>query len=477
MRLIVVGAGGAARALLRRIGEVWDVIVVDTDQNLLDEIADVRVLTTVLGDGTRPEVLDEAGLAGATAVVAAHNDDDVNLAVCRAAGDKGVLATAVAAEPERLEDYRHLDVAAVSPNSLAARRVVSLLERRREFSAAIAGGMAEGVDFRVVADSPVRGNPLRDVTSTDWLVVSVVRDGRMIVPHGGTVLQTDDLVTVVGSNEAYPAIVAAFTSGVARFPTDFGSSVGVALNDERDLGGSVAEALGLASTSAAESVTLIHQIGEDDTRRARMEGLIEAVVARVRNLPVRTRAISGSPDVAVLGWPLDGAVGLVVVPTQGKRGAIGRHRVGMVCRASTRRGRPVLFSRGATRYRRIVVPARDTAAGWAAARAAIDLGAHTGLPLTAVAVVPPLFIAGDEARDEAARAAARLQDEAAVQGVSVRPIIQQGNPVRVIESHVDRTSLLVLGLTPRRLRTVVPGITGHLARRAAGSVLVVPVER
>jgi len=146
MRLIVVGAGGAARALLRRIGEVWDVTVVDTDQSLLDEIADVRVLTTVLGDGTRPEVLDEAGLAGATAVVAAHNDDDVNLAVCRAAGDKGVLATAVAAEPERLEDYRHLDVAAVSPNSLAARRVVSLLERRREFSAAIAGGMAEGVD-------------------------------------------------------------------------------------------------------------------------------------------------------------------------------------------------------------------------------------------------------------------------------------------------------------------------------------------
>jgi Trk K+ transport system NAD-binding subunit len=477
MKLIVVGAGGAARALLRRIGEVWEVTVVDTDQALLDEISALRDLTAVVGDGTLSGVLEGAGLTEASAVVAAHDDDATNLAVCRAAGEKGVLATAVAAEPERLDDYREIGVSAVSPDRLAARRVVSLLDRRREFSAAIAGGMAEGVDFRVLADSPVRGNPLRDVTSKDWLVVSVVRDGRMIVPHGGTVLQIDDLVTVVGSNEAYPAIVAAFTSGVARFPTDFGTSVGVALTGEADIAGPVAEAAGLAATSAAESMTLIHQVGQDDEERDHAAGLIDAVIARDRDLPVRTRAISGDPDVALLGWPLDGAVGLVVVSTQGKRGAIGRRRVGAVCRAAVRRRRPVLFSRGATRYRRIVVPARDTPAGWAAATAAIDLGAHTGLPLTAVAVVPPLFIAGDEAREEAARAAVRLQDEAAVQGVSVSRIIEQGNPVRVIESHLDRTSLLVLGLAPRRLRTVVPGITGHLARRAEGSVLVVPVER
>ena len=83
MRLIVVGAGGAARALLRRIGEVWEVTVVDTDRDLLDEIADIWVLTTVLGDGTLPDVLSEAGLSEAAAVAAAHNDDDVNLAVCR----------------------------------------------------------------------------------------------------------------------------------------------------------------------------------------------------------------------------------------------------------------------------------------------------------------------------------------------------------------------------------------------------------
>jgi trk system potassium uptake protein TrkA len=477
MKLIVVGAGGAARALLRRIGEVWEVTVIDTEQGLLDQIAGVRSVTTVLGDGRQRETLDGAGLADAAAVVAADPDDEVNLAVCRAAGDKGVVATAVAAEPERLADYRLLDVPAFSPDAIAARRVVSLLERRREFSASIAGGLAEGVDFRVVEDSPVRGNPLRDVTSHDWLVVSVVRNGDMIVPHGGTVLETDDLVTVVGSSEAYPAMVGAFTSGVARFPTDVGSSVGVALSDEEDLLGPVAEAVGLASTSAAESITLIHQVAVDGESRERIEELIDSVASLDRDLPVRTRAVSGSPDAAVLGWPRDGAVGLIVVPARESDRPIGRRRVAVVLRAAERRRRPVLFSRGVPRYGRLVVPTRNTRAGWAAARAAIDLGAHTGLPLTAVAVVPPLFIAGDEAREEAALAAARLQDEAAIQGVSVHPLIEQGNAVRVLEKHVDPASLLVLGLTPRRFRMMVPGITGHLARRVPGSVLVVPVTR
>jgi len=477
MKLIVVGAGGASRALLRRIGEVWEVTVIDTDQGLLDQIAGVRSVTTVLGDGKRREVLEGAGLVHAVAVVAADPDDEVNLAVCRAAGDKGVVATAVAAEPERLADYRDLDVPAFSPDVMAARRVVSLLERRREFSASIAGGLAEGVDFWVVEDSPVRGNPLRDVTATDWLVVSVVRNGGMIVPHGGTVLQTDDLVTVIGSAEAYPAIVAAFTSGIARFPTDAGTSVGVAISDEDDLSGPVSEAMGLAATSAAESVTLIHPVADDGDAAARIEALIESVAALDRDLPIRTRAVSGNPDAAVLGWPHDGTVGLIVVPSRDRNGPIGRRRVAVVLGAADRRRRPVLFSRGAVRYRRLVVPARNTRAGWAAARAAIDLGAHTGLPLTAVAVVPPLFIAGDEAREEAALAAALLQDEAAIQGVSVHPVIEQGNAVRVLEQHVDHDSLLVLGLSPRRFRTLAPGITGHVVRRVGGSVLVVPISR
>lgn len=479
MRLIVVGAGSAARVLLQRIGERWDIVVVDVDAERLAGLGAIRKVETLQGDGSQREVLDRAGFSEAAAVVAASDDDAVNLAVCRAAGDRGLLATAVAADPEHLPAYRELDVPAFSPDRLVARRIVSVMEARRESSASFASGLAEGLEFRVVADSPMRGKALRDLASNRWLVVSVLRDDRLIVPHGGTVLQTDDLVTVIGRGEDYAEIVGAFTAGVARFPGDYGSSVGVALEDERDLQGPVAEAVALAETSAAESVTLIHRRLGHPAAGSDVQGLIDRVTGADRDLPVRTRGTARAPGVELLEWPFDGMVGLIVVPARARRGGgpVGRHRVSVVCRAADRRSRPVLFARGATRYDRIVVPARDTPAGRAAGRAAIDLGAHTGIPLTAVAVVPPLFIAGDEARDEAALAATRLQEDASVHGVGVRRVIEQGNAVRVIQGLLDHRSLLVLGLAGRLPSTLMPGVLGHLVRRAAGSVLVVPGAR
>ncbi len=45
MRLIVVGARGATRELLRRLGERWEVTVVDPDiENLPDDVGRRRLL-------------------------------------------------------------------------------------------------------------------------------------------------------------------------------------------------------------------------------------------------------------------------------------------------------------------------------------------------------------------------------------------------------------------------------------------------
>ena len=56
----------------------------------------------------------------------------------------------------------------------------------------------------------------------------------------------------------------------------------------------------------------------------------------------------------------------------------------------------------------------------------------------------------------------------------------EGSPrdaVRVIESLLDHRSLLVMGLGRHPPSTLLPGVLGHLVRRAAGSVLVVPQAR
>ncbi len=480
MRVIVVGAGIASRELLGRLGERWEATVVDSDPVSLEETAQVRPVESVLGSGSDEKVLDGAGLAGATAVVAAADDDEVNLAVCRIALARGVSCVARAARPEKLEEYQALDVPAVSPDQLAARRIVSVLEPRRLFSAGFAGGRAEGMDLRVVSRSPVCGMPLRQIDMQGWLAVAILRKGQLIIPHGDSVLAADDVVTVVGDGAGRGEVVATFMSGVERFPTEYGSWVAVGFGTEEDLSGPVDEAIHVAANSAAHGLLAVHRdLGEisDAAERRWIEVLVERVRDMVGELPLRLMTVAGSPCRALLSGLVRDEAGVIVVPPPVGGRPAWRWKVARLLRAAAKQQIPVLVSRGSHPYRRVVVPARDSPAGWAAAEVAIDVGAYESSPLVGIGVIPPLFIAGEDARAEATRAAARLQEDAAVHDVDVRRVIEQGNEVRVIEEWARPGTIVVLGCPRRRTTVLAPGIVGHLVRRLKTSVILVPHRR
>ena len=140
MRAIVVGAGGATRDLLRRLGERWNVTVIDVDPGRLAAAEAVRPITGVVGDGSSRVVLERAGLALADVVVAAANDDSVNLEVCRIARDTGMVrVVALAISPDSQAEYRRLQVPTVMPEGLAARTLEQNLTPDRVPSTALAG--------------------------------------------------------------------------------------------------------------------------------------------------------------------------------------------------------------------------------------------------------------------------------------------------------------------------------------------------
>ena len=76
MKAIVVGAGGATRELLRRLGESWDVTVIESSEKRLNDIKEIKGIQTVHGDGTSRLILQRSGLGEADAVVATSNDDE-----------------------------------------------------------------------------------------------------------------------------------------------------------------------------------------------------------------------------------------------------------------------------------------------------------------------------------------------------------------------------------------------------------------
>ena len=480
MKAIVVGAGGATRELLRRLGEAWTVTVIETSDRRLEQIRRIKGILAVAGDGSSRLTLQRSGLDEADAVVAATSDDEVNLEVCRLAQQAGVLrVVAIAASTERLPAYREIGVTAFSPESLVSRHLELSLEHRRYTSMAFADGRAEAIEFRLGHDAPVIGKSLKELHAEHFIIGAILRNDEMIIPHGDTMLQAGDRVTVVGLGVHFPDIVHTFTSGEAHFPLDYGKYVAVVLENDEDLNGPLAEAAHFVRNSAAHSLLLIHRTPEslrDSEMAANLSNLLEQASKVTGGVEVRRLPVAEPPQKILPDICRQESVGMLVLPPPRPGPLVGKLRAQKLVMLSRQSGVPVLIARGTYPYKGILVPARQTLSARAAEQAAIDLARYTHSDLTGIAIIDPIFIAGEDASREARKAIGWLEQEAAMQHVSVHGKIVRGNPVRSFLEAADSVNLLVLGAGRGAGRPFEYAITTHIVYWAQKSLLLVPVS-
>ena len=122
MKAIVVGCGrvGSAVALeLDRLG--WDVTAIDEKEDALQRLGDQWSGGFVVGHGMDTEVLTEAGIEEADAVVVATDGDNTNLVIGQVAKKRfGIETTIVRVlDPARAAVYKDLGLWTVSPTSTA----------------------------------------------------------------------------------------------------------------------------------------------------------------------------------------------------------------------------------------------------------------------------------------------------------------------------------------------------------------------
>jgi Trk K+ transport system NAD-binding subunit len=470
LRAILVGAGGVGRAVLERLGEHWSVTAIDFDAGRLEALSAQRQIECIQGDGSSRVTLERAGLAQADALVVAVRDDDVSLEVSRLAHQAGVgRVAAMVVSPTRLAEFTRLGVIAVSPDRLAAREVELVLEPRRVTSAAFADGRAEAIEFRLAPDSSLVGRLLADLSLSGWLVVAVLRDGELIVPHGRTKLAAGDRVTVVGPAADHAAMVRVFTEGEARFPLAYGRRVGVALSSGTAV---IAEAQAFARLTAAEGLVVIHPNPAklDDAAAGQLRERLQALGASGPSIEFSAAANETAGLADLIALREREQLGCLVVP----RPSSLRSAVGLLGRLVPT-GLPCLLAAGVPRYERVVIPARDSQGAWEAAWVALDLAAHNALPVEALGASTPRFLASEDDEATLREAAMRLRDEGSVRTVEVAGRIVRANPVRVFRA-VPVSDLLVLSHSGRAGNLLRPGFTAAVAAGLKGSLLVVPPD-
>jgi voltage-gated potassium channel len=201
---VVVGYGTKGRtAIEAMLGDgikPADIVVVDTDQTVLDSAASLG-LVTVTGSATKSDVLRLAGVQNAASVIVAANRDDTAVLVTLTAREVNPNAKIVAAIRET--DNAHLlrqsgaDSVVVSSETAGrllgiARTTPTVVEMIEDLLTPEAGfAIAE----REVEHDEIGGSPrhLSDI------VLAVVRDGRLVrvgSPEVDAVEETDRLLYI-----------------------------------------------------------------------------------------------------------------------------------------------------------------------------------------------------------------------------------------------------------------------------------------
>jgi Trk K+ transport system NAD-binding subunit/nucleotide-binding universal stress UspA family protein len=496
-RVLIAGAGHTGRRLAERLIEHWSVTLLDICQERLDLFArdmliapapippvhlpDSRLdyLACVTGDATSRLVLERAGASAVDCLVAACNDDAINLEVCRLARQHfniPLLASAVR-EADMLPQFQAFGVQTVLVGTSLAVALANRIEPAVQASEGLGLGHGELMELTIPASSPVLGRPLRTFAAHHWLIAAVYRQGSLIIPHGQTCLQEHDRILLVGSPMLLPGVADYLRLGRAQFPYPHGSRLAVLLDKPSQMAQTaVQEGRALAEKSAAEGLDFL---AWGDGKRlkqwaAPLMQLLQVTQADLPYIPIFQQS-SGGPSEQ---W------GCLIIPHQ----QVDWHRRfgwkrTLLDEALTYSNKPVLVARGKFPYRQVVALiqndrfAPNGGASMRSLQAALSIGSTLNLEVRALTVTAPAFIAGE------AVAATRQEIDQAILTLAatyhMRTERQQlaGNPIRETQAILDPHDLLVVR-APRRARASFfrPDVGRYLALRAPCSVLVIPDE-
>jgi len=135
------------------------------------------------------------------ALVTLASSDDLNLSVSRAALAAGIQnVVALVNEPARLQEYQQMGVFAYLP-SLYQPTLLALLARNPD-TFQLLTSTTDDQDLREIhlRNPEHAGLPVRQLgLPEDLLILSIGRNGELIIPHGNTRLELGDRLTMVGT--------------------------------------------------------------------------------------------------------------------------------------------------------------------------------------------------------------------------------------------------------------------------------------
>ena len=225
MKVVIAGGGSVGRFIAEQLhGQGHEVAILDNDRDVVARAArmgEPAGVTWIEGDACDIGALTSAKLAEADVVAAVTGDDEDNLVISLLSkqefGVPRVLARVNNPKNEWMfNEVWGVDVSVSTPHLLTAlvEEAVTVGSFIRLLS--FEGGRARLAEVRLPEHSPVDGKAIEDLgIPRDATIVAVLRNERLIVPRGDTMLRSGDEVVVLVTFESEDEVKRLLTTPAA----------------------------------------------------------------------------------------------------------------------------------------------------------------------------------------------------------------------------------------------------------------------
>lgn len=213
-RIVIIGGGNVGLAVARALEARTDRVrarIIEKNRARAEKAADGLERTIVLnGDGMDIDILMEAAIDRADAVLAVTDDDKTNLLVAVRAKQAGCrMSIALVNDPTLAPLIGALDIDAyINPR---ATTVSSILRHIRHGKVraiySIGDAEAEVIEAQVLSTSSLAGRLIRDIAFPEGaLVGGLMKGDRMLKPTGDTRIDAGDVLAIFALTKDVPEV-------------------------------------------------------------------------------------------------------------------------------------------------------------------------------------------------------------------------------------------------------------------------------
>ena len=213
-RIVIVGGGNVglavARALEARGGKTRAKLI-EMDRAKAEKAADALSNTVVLhGDGMDMELLTEAGIANADALLALTDDDRTNMLISVRAKSAGcAMAIALISDQSLIPLTGPMAIDAyINPRATTVSSILRHIRHGRVKAIySVGDSEAEVIEAQVLLTSPIAGQLIRDIAFPEGALVGALLKGDKVVkPTGDVRVDEGDVIAIFALAADVPEI-------------------------------------------------------------------------------------------------------------------------------------------------------------------------------------------------------------------------------------------------------------------------------